>query len=138
MNYTKLSKYAKSDINRVLTYLRSTGQSVGKLPQAIDTNSPIIEKHLSAVLMDGTYDQADAYTKRAVGWLMLYCDNLRAGNASGYARDRSAEASSEANSNPGRQSVVSRVSLPDDLVTAWEAMTPQERGDWIAERWEAQ
>lgn len=139
-HFSDISKYAQSDLRRVMQFLADTGQPLGKLPQAIQADSPIIEAHILNVLRDGDYTDADTYTRRLVGQLMAYVDDLRAGQVDNYARDRQAAAVAAANRKEGRAALVSRVSLPEGMREWWEGMTPEERGDFIAaafsDRWQ--
>ncbi len=137
--FSKISKYAQADLRRVVEFLVSTGQNVGKLPDAIRTDSPIIETHILHALRDGDYSEADTYTRRLVGQLMAYVDDLKAGRVDNYARDRQAAAVAAANRKEGRAALVSRVSLPEGMREWWEELTPEDRGDFIAaafsDRW---
>lgn len=132
MQHSRISKYAQQDIQRVLEFLGSTGQGTGKLLAAIQSDSPILEKHLVAVLSDGDYTTATPSIKRIVGMLMGYADRLAQGETSGYPRANQAEAVGAANRKQGRVSVVSRVSLPERLEQWWQDLTPEERGDFLA------
>lgn len=132
MQYSQISKYAQQDLQKVMDFLNRTGQSTGKLPDAIKSDSAIIETHIRMVLKDGNYERATPYTKRLVGMLMAYADRLAAGDVDGYGRDNQVGAVREANRKPGRVSVVSRVSLPEDLEDWWDNLTPEERGDFLA------
>lgn len=141
MKYSQMSKYAQADLQRVMTYLVSGGYEVGKLPQAIQANSPIIEKHIVMALKNGEYADATPNLKRMVGMLMVYADKLAQGEADGYPRANQAEAVGEANRKAGRVSISSRVNLPEHLEDWWAGMSAEERGDFIAgaylpEAWE--
>lgn len=129
--FSEMSKYAQTDLRRVVEFLVSTGQDVGKLPEAMHSSSPIIELHILNALRDGDYGEADTYTRRLVGQLMAYVDDLRAGRVDNYARDRQAAAVAAANRKEGRASIQSRVSLPEGMREWWEGLTPEERGDFV-------
>lgn len=130
--FSKISKYAQADLRRVVEFLVSTQQNVGKLPDAMRTDSPIIEAHILNVLRDGDYSEADTYTRRLVGQLMAYVDDLKAGQVDNYARDRQVAAVAAANRKTGRVSLQSRVSLPEGMREWWEGLSPEDRGDFIA------
>lgn len=133
MKYSELSQFAKSDLSRVLAWLDSTGQSghsTDKLRQAMSSSSPIIEKHIVNALSDGDYSEATPYTKRLVGWLMIYAEDMQRGvTPLEYSRDRAARLKSESMGLP--EDVVStqqRVILPLELQDWWQELTPEQRG----------